>query len=180
MITKLVASGVFYGTIAAFVYFIYQAAILPGIRQMLRFEIFKLRDRLRSLVVEGVVREQDKAVVLLEGHLNFMLSNLPRFDGYSAFRALRSVDEEKSKQTARYLEVMANAPNEVRGIYEASLKTFVKAMAFNSLFVFTIFTLVIVTVTLSRVGALKLGESVRAKAQRDAQIAFFRSSEAVV
>jgi hypothetical protein len=178
--SEVVASGVFYGMIAAFVYFLYQAAILPGIRQMLRFEIFKLRDNLRSLVVEGVVKEQNDAVVLLEDHLNFMLSNLPRFDAYSAFRALRSGEEKKSKEMKRYLEVMANAPNEVRVIYEGSLKTFMKAMAFNSFFVFAILTFVIVTVTLCRVGALKVGESVRAKAQRDAQLAFFRCSEAVV
>lgn len=177
---KVIAFSIFYGVIVAFVYFIYQAAILPGIREMLRFEVFKLRDELRTLVIEGVANEQDKAVALLEEHLNFMLSNLPRFDIYGAIRALHAGDPEKKKRVEAYTERLANAPKEVQAIYAKSLKTFIKALAFNSLFLFAVITVFIVILTLCQVGASKLAAAVRARAHQDAEFAFFSCSEAVV
>lgn len=178
--TYFLADSIFYGLIVAFAFLIYQAAILPGIRQTLRFEIFKLRDELRSLVVQGVIAEQDKGFVLLHGHLNFMVSSLPRFDVYGAFRALESLDAEKREEIGRRLQLLQETPAQIRGIYEQSLKVFVKALILNSLLFFILLSIIIMTRTLFEVGIGHLATALRKKAEQDAALAFFNASQAVV
>jgi hypothetical protein len=163
-----------------FAFFIYQGAILPGIRQTLRFELFALRDELRALVVNRVVSEQNRGFVILHAHLNFMVTNLPRFDVYGAVRALNSLNQEERRQVKESQALMEHTPEEIRRIYERSVRIFIKAMVFNSSLFFAFFTIQMLLETVLSVGVVRFVEVLRRKAREDATTAFFNLNQAIV
>jgi hypothetical protein len=136
MTSQTIANIVFWGCLVSVVIFVYQGIILPGIRLGLRYRVFRLRDRLRRLVIEGEVKESDGAFQLLHGRLNIMCSSLARFDLARAVQASRNMDAESRARVADYLQVMAAASPEIQAIYKESRSVLALALTFNSLFFF--------------------------------------------
>lgn len=157
MSPNFTASLIFWGTIACLGVFIYQAIILPSIRLHYRYRIFELRDQLRRLVIEGRVREDDKAFQLLHDRLNVMCVSLHRIDLVRVVQASTSLDEEGRARVAHYVNVMTSAPEEVQRIYKHSLDVFMFTLSFNSLLFFVLASLVLlfVVATKSSLRALK-------------------------
>jgi hypothetical protein len=131
-----IANLVFWGCLVCGVIFVYQGIILPSIRLGLRYRLFKLRDQLRRLVIEGKVEESDRAFQVLHDRLNFMSKSLARFDLVRAAHASRNLDEESRARVASYLQVMETASPEVQNIYKESRNVLMLALTFNSLFFF--------------------------------------------
>ena len=170
----------FYGSIVSFVILIYQSTVLAGLRQGLRFDLFALRDQLRRQVIDGKISESNEAFDLLHDRLNFMCSNLHRFDLASALLVVRRLQARDLEQIQEYIKVMETSSSEVRQIYHASVKVTVKAIVFNSLMLFVLALLAVATVTAFSVGVLQLREALTKKAKQGGQLIFFKSSQVAI
>ena len=178
--TRSIAELVFWGWIIGMILFVYHSAILPGIRQWLRFRLFALRDKLRFLVVEGRVRETDPAFTLLHEKLNFMCSNLARFDLVSAIRVAKTVTQEDQAKAQEYAERMKQCGQDVWDIYHGSVQVFVLAVIFNSIFLFLFASTGVIIFTAVQVGLTKLKDALVAKAEQEGQLVFFNSGQVAV
>lgn len=138
MTAHTIANLIFWGCIVSVVVFIYQGMILPGIRLSLRYRVFELRDRLRRLVIDGKIEENDRAFQLLHGKLNFMCVSLARLDLARVIQASSKLDEDTRARIATDEQVMENAPEDVKKIYKESLNVCMLALTCNSLFIFIV------------------------------------------
>ncbi len=170
--THFIAGSIYFGAMAIAAILVYQAAILPGIRLSLRYRAFALRDRLRSLVIDGGVRESDPAFDLLHGKLNYMCASISRYDMARLVQSIRSMDNDRRVQVEAAQRLMEGAPPEVKKIYEESLEICVRAFVFNSLFVFALATVYVLAYLLVRVGAHQLRDALAKKMSEDTSVGF--------
>ena len=178
--TEFLANAIFYGAMVSFLVLVYQSAILPGIRQNLRFDLFRLRDDLRRLVIEKRIAEADQAFVLLHDNLNFMCANLPRFELMNAIKVVRTLNGDDLERVRAHIRVLDNSIAEVQKIYHASVNVFIWSVVVNSLFLFLGLSIVVVIVTGVRVGLTELKDALIRKAEEEAKLVFFRSAQVAV
>lgn len=119
------------GLAAAFV--VYQAILLPSLRQELRFRLFRLRDELRGLVTAGELREESPAFDVLHSHLNAMVQVLPKCDPV----LLRSITDKEKETLNRRLDKLDTALEshpEAAKIYFRGIQLLVYAFIANAPF----------------------------------------------
>jgi len=77
--------------------YIYDGIILPSIRMNLRFELFKLRDEVRTVSLEHK-KEIDREVHLLQDNINIAVNLLHQLNVDFLFKAQRVFEENRSLQ----------------------------------------------------------------------------------
>jgi hypothetical protein len=132
----LIAYCLFILWIASLTIWTYQAIVLPSIRQRVRFELFRLRDRTRQLVIEGKLKEKHAAFRNLHSSLNTLIKAVPAFD-YSLVSAMQTTDVEVLKRRAEFQRIIEESIPEVREIYQQAVTAMTIMLIFNSLFWFT-------------------------------------------
>jgi hypothetical protein len=180
MTTYSIANFIFWGFLVSVAIFVYQGIILPGIRLGLRYRVFRLRDQLRRLVIEGQVEESDKSFLLLHERLNIMCRSLARFDLARVVQGSHNLDDESRAQIATYTRVMETAPEEVQKIFKESLSVFMLALTFNSLFFFVIASLCLLVGVALKSSFRHAKELFWQKVDADTTMAFFSPELATV
>jgi hypothetical protein len=180
MTTYNIANFIFLGCLVSAAIFIYQGIILPGIRLGLRYRVFKLRDQLRRLVIEGKLEESDKAFQILHERLNFMSTSLARFDLTRVIQASHKLDDEDRARIASYSRVLETAPEEVQKIFKESLNVFMLALTFNSLFIFVIASACLLIGVALKSSFRHVRELFWQKVDADTTVAFFSPELATV
>lgn len=178
--SNFIAESIFYGAIVVAVVFLYQAAILPGIRLTLRYRAFSLRDRLRTLVIDGVIKETSPAFQLLHERLNYMCVSINRYDLARLIHSINMMDDETRKQVEKAQKIMEDAPEQVQQIYKDSLDICMRALAFNSLFVFSIATVCLFIYLFMWVGSRRLKQAFASRVNEDTKVGFFAPELAAV
>ena len=171
MSPRLIAEFVFWLAIAAIVFAIYQAAILPGLRLSLRYRVFGLRDRLRALVINGVVKESDPAFSFLHERLNFMCCNLFRYDLLRIAQSIGKLTEEQREYVEERVKVMEEAHEELRRIYRESLDAVLLAVVLNSLIFFAVVSVCFGLVLLTEVGLRSVKEAYKRRIEQETRTA---------
>jgi hypothetical protein len=171
--TQFLAQSILYGAIVVAAVFVYQAAILPGIRMTLRYRAFALRDRLRSLVIDAVIKESDPAFQLLHEGLNYMCTSISRYDLARLIQSIKMMDEHRRGELEAAQKVIENAPEAVQQIYKDSLDICIRALAFNSLFVFAVATICLFLYLFIAVGIRHLKDAFVKKLNEDTKVGFF-------
>jgi hypothetical protein len=178
--THFIAESIFCVAILSGVVLVYQLAILPGIRLSLRYRTFALRDRLRTLVINGTVKETSAAFQLLHQNLNTMCVSLFRYDLARLWRSIETLDEEARKKAEDRIAIIEAAPAEVKEIYRESLHVFMMALTFNSLFFFLITGLCVGTGFILKVGVLRVKDAVMKRFTESTSLVFFSPDAAAV
>ena len=119
--------------ILALLVWLYQAIILPSIRQRLRFELFQLRDETRELVISGKLKEQSEAFHHLHGSLNVLIKAVPGFD-LAFLSRVETDDPDVKERAARFQELMDESIPEVKQIFHRAVAVMAFALIANSLF----------------------------------------------
>ncbi len=140
---------------------IYQAIILPSIRQRLRFELFCLRDQTRRRVIDGCIREDSAVFKHLHGQLNVMIKAIPWFD-FALIADIEVRDPSLKERAEKSIKLIEESIPEVQKIYHESMKVMAIALIANSFVWFVCFSLPAFSVVLSQ-GVQKLGAVVRNK-----------------
>lgn len=120
----------------AFVIWVYQAIILPSIRQELRFKLFRQRDELRELVIAGKLKEDSAVFRGLHQRLNVSISAIPVFD-FAFVSTLETSDPKLRERSQRFQDLMGQSIPEAQQIFHDALVVMTRALIFNSLFWFT-------------------------------------------
>ncbi len=121
--------------VAGFVVWVYQAIIIPTERQRIRFRLFELRDRLRQLVIDGKLKEDSAAFILLHDRLNIFIRYAPSLDFGAVLRMERiprARKQEIDRRIAHIHEQIEASIPEVREIYHEGLVTAAGALILNS------------------------------------------------
>jgi hypothetical protein len=178
--TNILAELIFWSSGIVMFMFVYQYAVLPGIRLTLRYRTFALRDRLRALVINGKVKESNHAFQLLHDQLNFMCSSLSTYDLARLIHSVKTMDDERRTQIARASKVMDESLEEIKEIYSESLNVCAKALVFNSLFIFVVATIVFVIVLFFTVGIRRIRNTLLNRVHEDAKVGLFAPELAAV
>jgi hypothetical protein len=168
---KLIAEFVFWLTLAAMMFAIYQAGVLPALRLSLRYRAFALRDRLRMLVINGTVKESDPAFSLLHDQLNFVACNLFRYDLLRITRSVNKMTEEQKAYVAARVKIIEGAHEEVVKIYRESLEAVMLAVVLNSMFFFVFISIFVGLVLLGQVGFRRVREAYKRKIEQETRTA---------
>ena len=168
---KLITEFIFWLAIAAMVFAIYQAAILPGLRLSLRYRVFALRDRLRTLIINGAVKESDPAFSLLHEQLNFVSCNLFRYDLLRITQSVHKMTAEQKTYVEVRVKVIEEAHEEIRKIYHESLDAVMVAVVMNSLFFFVFLSICFGLVLLCQVGFRHVKEAYKRKIEQETRAA---------
>ncbi len=168
-----IAQSIFYSAIVVATIFVYQAAILPGIRLTLRYRAFTLRDKLRSLAINGVIKESHPAFKLLHERLNYMCTSISRYDLARLIQGIKMMNEDSRAELEAAQKIVENAPKQVQEIYKDSLDICVRALAFNSLFVFVVATVCLFAYLLVAVGVRHLKAAFVKRVSDDIKVGFF-------
>lgn len=121
--------------IMALVIWIYQAIILPSIRQELRFKLFRQRDELRELVIAGKLKEDGAVFRGLHRRLNVSISAIPIFD-FAFVSTLETNDPKLRERSQRFQDLIGQSIPEAQEIFHDALVVMTRALIFNSLFWF--------------------------------------------
>jgi hypothetical protein len=175
----LIAELLFWSAILAMVVLVYQLAVLPGIRLSLRYTTFTLRDELRDLVIQGVVKESNPAFDLLHDRLTFMCASLSTYDLARLIQGMSRMDDKDRQRVEAALRVMEQAPPEIKKIYAESLHVYLKALIFNSLFFFAVATISVGIGTAIKVGMRQLKQTMLNRVQEDTKVGFVAPELAV-
>jgi len=149
---------------------IYQATILPSIRQRLRFELFHLRDQLRELVITRKLKEESAAFQQLHRRLNILIKAIPAFD-LAALLAMDANDSDLKQRALRFRDLMNGSMPEVQAIYQNALRIMSLTLFANSLVSLLWMTVAAIPVAISR-GAWKLCAIVLEQAKTEVLPAF--------
>ncbi len=149
---------------------IYQAIILPSVRQRLRFELFCLRDQTRRLVIEGQVKEDSAAFRYLHRQLNVMIKAIPRFD-FALIYAIEDNDPELKARAEKSRKLIEESNFEIQKIYNKAIRIMALVLVANSFIWFLCFSVTTLPVVLSE-GVWKLLEVVRNRLRMKVQPAF--------
>ncbi len=76
-------------------HFVYQSILLPTIRLKLRFELFKIRDKIRNLKISYNEGFPDEAFRFTESSINSLLLNLHFLEFSTLFEAKRIFNSDK-------------------------------------------------------------------------------------
>jgi len=121
--------------VVAFYHFVYESILAPSWRLKLRFELFVLRDRVRTLKIENPGGFQDRHYHYLQDSINTLLSLLARFDWatLSLLEAEMKRDPEFQRQSDERSQVLDDCElEEAKLIRRASLRIATVAFALNS------------------------------------------------
>lgn len=135
---------------------VYHAILLPSIRQRLRFDLFRLRDETRQLVLDGVIKEDGAVFRYLHRQLNLMIAAVPKFD-FALVTRIRMADiAEIEKRAEEKRKLIEDSNVQVRQIYDNALKVMAIALAANSGFWFLLFAIAAIpAIPFSRVWSLR-------------------------
>jgi hypothetical protein len=178
--THTIANLIFWGCVVSVAVFVYQGIILPGIRLSLRYRVFELRDRLRRLVIDGKVRENDSAFQLVHDRLNFMCISLNRFDLARVLQSSSHLDNHSRTRLANYLHVMESGPEDVQKVFKESLTVVAVALAANSLFIFVGSSICLLIVLAVKSSFRRVKELFWQRIDDDTKVAFFSPELATV
>jgi hypothetical protein len=149
---------------------IYQAIILPSIRQRLRFELFCLRDQTRKLVIDGCIKEDSAVFRHLHRQLNVMIKAIPWFD-FVLVTDLEVSNPELKARAEKSIKLIEGSTPEVLKIYHEAMKIMAFALIANSFVWFVGFSLPAFSVVVSQ-GVWKLYAAVRKRLQMKVRPAF--------
>lgn len=126
---------VFVAAIGGFLCWVYYSTVLPSIRFCLRLDLFRLRDDLRQLVIDGDLSEEDEAFGILDTDLSSMVSGMSDVDIPSLIFRGWSIDRlEFAEFVKRRVEIVCtHRLQEIRRIDGQAMKTFAIAFCLNSL-----------------------------------------------
>jgi hypothetical protein len=122
---------IFYLGLLVFVAWIFQAIVLPAIRQKLRFELFRLRDTARELVIAGTISETDPAFEALHSRLNLLIRAIPAID-LALLVAMKGNAQETSKRAQKFSQLMESGSPEIKAIFYQAMKVIAIALVANS------------------------------------------------
>jgi hypothetical protein len=119
----------------ALYHFVYESILAPSERLKLRFELFELRDRLRSLKIEYSECLEDRHFHYLQDSLNNLICLLTRFD--MATLSQIELEIQRDPELRRRSEVRSATLDdcqleEMKTIREASFRIATKALLINS------------------------------------------------
>jgi hypothetical protein len=180
MSTYYIAELIFWTGVASLIILVYQLALLPGIRLILRYRSFSLRDQLRLLVINGKIEESNPAFQLLHHRLNYMCVSMNRYDLARLIHSIKTMNDERRAEIEAGRQVMEGASEEIKKIYEESLGICVRALIFNSLFFFVISTICLTLFLLVKVGIRRLKQAFVSKVHEDTRVGFFAPELAAV
>jgi hypothetical protein len=119
----------------AILHLVYESIIAPSLRLKLRYELFKLRDRVRSLKIIHGHQFSDVHFSYLEDSINTLLQSLQNFDAITL--AIATIAISKDKELQRRAETRAKildgcAIKEAVGIRIATIAIANKALRVNN------------------------------------------------
>lgn len=166
----LLAYSIFILGILSFLIWIYQAIVLPGIRQWLRFRLFRLRDETRELVITGHLKEDSAVFRGLHNRLNMVIKAVPAID-IALLYAVQGQHPDIEDRALRFEKLIDDSIPEVRAIFHNVLKVVAFALIANSfLWVVGVF-IAAIPAAISQ-GVWKLLEIVRQRIKVRVQAAF--------
>ncbi len=119
--------------VAGFLAWIYQAIILPMEQQRIRFELFKLRDDLRQLVVDEKIKEDSAAFQLLHNGLNVFVRTASQFDLCLLTKVEKASEKKEQKRRFEHMqEQIDKSIPEVKEIFDKSVRVMATALILNS------------------------------------------------
>ena len=119
--------------VAGFLVWIYQAIILPMEQQRIRFELFKLRDDLRQLVVDEKTKEDSAAFQLLHSSLNAFIRTAPQFDLCLLIKVEKASETKEQKRRFEHMqEQIHKSIPEVKEVFDKSVRVMAAALILNS------------------------------------------------
>ncbi len=143
--------------ILAVAHFIYSGIILPMIRFSLRFQLFKLRDQLRSLKISHEIEISDEVFNLVQEAINNTIKLLPQADPTTIAIAERKIKDEQglNRMIAHRIGLIEECSiPEVMSVYTETLKVFCKAVLANTgMWYPYLFPIVVVAITFKQMGA---------------------------
>lgn len=115
---------------------IYDGIIAPAFRLHLRNNLFKLRDELRNLKIQGLVPDADQKVFdLTHSGINSFLNRLPNLTmsaQYDAHKAIQN-DSKLYKEIQNRLALLAETSNkELKSIFERTASVVATTLIVNS------------------------------------------------
>lgn len=116
-------------------HFIYQAILLPTLRLRLRFELFKIRDKVRKLKIDEKEVFSDEAYYFTENSVNSLLQNLHFIEFSTLVEAKKFFNSNKkaSERIEKIEEVFSNcASNKVSEIHNDISTVFILTLFANS------------------------------------------------
>ena len=121
--------------VVALYHFVYESIVAPSLRLKLRFDLFVLRDRVRSLKIENPEGFQDKHFHYLQDSINTLLALLARFD----IATLSRIETEMKRDPAMQKRVEERSRilddcslQEAKNIRYSSVRLASVALALNS------------------------------------------------
>lgn len=131
------ALTIFVTLILSFICWLYHSTILPSIRYGLRLDLFRLRDELRQMVIDGLLQEEDPAFPILDAQLSSMISHVSRFDITIAFTRVKEAERKKIEEFAekRHGLVCEHRLPEVQRIDRQAFLVMSAAFVLNSLII---------------------------------------------
>ncbi len=154
----------------SFFIWIYQAIVLPSIRQRIRFGLFCLRDQTRTLVIEGHIKEDSAVFKYLHRTLNVMIRAIPSFD-FALISSLGDNNPELKARAEKSRKLIEESSGEVQVIYRSALRLMAIALVANSLLWFVCFAVTAVPVLLSH-GVWQVAGGMAEKLRMKVQPAF--------
>lgn len=129
------ATTIFVTTILCFLCWLYHSTILPSIRYGLRLSLFRLRDELRQLVMDGDLQENDEAFYILDADLSNMISGVSRYDVTTARVPITESDKQKVQEFVRRRHelICTHRLSQIRRIDGEALSIMSSAFVLNSL-----------------------------------------------
>ena len=112
---------------------IYQAIILPMEQQRIRFELFRLRDDFRQLVVDEKIKEDSAAFQLLHSSLNAFIRTAPQFDLCLLIKVEKASETKEQERRLEHMqEQIHKSIPEVKEIFDKSVRVMATALILNS------------------------------------------------
>ena len=129
------AAWIFFTSIAAFACWLYYSTVLPSIRSWARLDLFRLRDELRQLVIDGRLPESDKAFGVLDADLSSMIATISHVDVVTILMLGHTVASEEidSAVDKRYKIVFDHEMEDIKSIDRRAMRIIFVALVFNSL-----------------------------------------------
>ena len=135
MNTNIIAWALIGLAFASLWHFVYEAILLPSIRQNLRHKIFALRDRLRAFKAENPAQCSDETFGLMDEQLSWLIHNLPKitFSLVSQSERLLKRNAELRDEVAQRVKILKGCQlNEYVEIRKEAAELTMRTLAYNS------------------------------------------------
>jgi len=116
-------------------HFIFERLIAPTLRLSIRFQLFRLRDDLRSIQIESPELIDRDVFNYLQTGLNTTIQFLSKVDFAFIYRALEAIESDQGlrKRVERRIELLDNHPSdEIKKIRDDAAKYFGRALLINT------------------------------------------------